>query len=252
MAPGVAATETRAQAFDIRLEPGDAPVGEVVAAVNLGPVALALHHSEFLAFLNPAQQDEPDSLQRLSRLEAGGSFDIGGGVALPAGFDVSLGAWSSGRYDLELGAHGGFRLSGVAFDHSLTFATGLGAGDSQMVQGNGQMALIFDRFGGAQEAVLEYEALPLARATALHLNSDWQLNGGSTVTLGLSHRVAEGLSEARFGLGQEVGIFDMTADFGADSTGTYGIGISFALRFGAPSKDAPWSLATLLAGVPPR
>jgi len=245
---GAAPAEVCAQGFDILLHRGDEPGSEVAATLDLGPVAFSLTHRESLGFLNPAPQDEADSLQRRSRLVGSARFEFDGGFSLPADFDLSLGEWSSGRYDLNLTARNGLRLPGVALEHRLALSSGFASGDSEALQGSGRLGLAFDRFGGRQEAVVEYDAVQFGQVTAVHLNTDWRLDGGPAVTMNLSHHLAEGLSEARFGLSQEAGIFDMTADFAADSTGIYGIGVKFVLRFGAPTEAATWSLANLLAG----
>lgn len=248
-----AAAPALAQDFDLLLHPGGDIGGAVTAGFDFGAVHLSAGHNEFIGILNPRYGDsdaeEANVLLRSSRFAGAAAFEIGDGLSLPSDFEVSFDVWSSGQRDVSLNARNGVLLPGVALGHSLTLATALGTGGEEEVRGNGSFSLAAEVFGGSQTAAIDYDALPLSRVAAFHFTSDWGLEDGSAVTLNFSHRVEDGFSEARFGLRQNVGIFDMTADFAADNVGAFAIGLNFALPLGETEAPAVWSLGDLLAGL---
>lgn len=238
---------------DLVLHTKAAPVGELVAHAEVGGLALAASHSEYLGYLNRAyRENEVDNpLIRRTQLTGETLVNLDDGVAAPLGLAVTLDQWDAGNRNLRLRGRTGLALSGLRLDHSLTMTTSFAADGGEARQGHGRLRLRTELFGGVQEGVVGYDVLPETQVTSLGIRSDWRFEDGGAVVAGLTHDPLESLSEARFGLRQKVGPFDMVSDFAADSRGTYRLGVSFSLDLDAPEETLPssWHLSSLLAAL---
>ncbi len=238
--------------FDLALRGDAQPVGEISARTELGPVALALRHSEYLGYLNRNYREdggEENPLVRSTRIDGEGVLGLESGTGLPYGLALALDEWESGERELRLTGRSGLDLGGLRLDHSLTLATRYAVDGSETRSGSGRFSLGGSFFGGLQEGVIEYDAMPRAQITRLGFQSDWRFEDGGAVVAGLDHRPLDRISEARFGFRQPVGAFDMSSDFVADSTGAYSLGISFSLALnGVPGAES-WRLSSMLSAL---
>jgi hypothetical protein len=241
-----------ADQFDLALHGDTAPVGEISARTELGAVALALRHSEYLGYLNRNYREdggEENPLVRSTLVDSSGILGLDSGAGLPYGIAFALDEWESGERELRVTGRGGLEIGDLRLDHSLTLATRYAVDGSETRHGSGRFSLGGDVFGGRQEGVIEYDAMPAARVTRLGFQSDWQFEDGGALVAGLDHRPLERISEARFGLRQQIGAFDMTSDFAADSTGAYSLGISFSLALNGGAAGEAWRLSSQLSAL---
>mgnify|MGYP000061894471 FL=1 len=237
-----------AEDFDVALHGGATPVGEVSAGGALGGVSLAARHSEYLGYLNRGYREDGEENPLLRRTELAGrtTLEVTSGMAMPLGVKLALEERAAGERDLRISGRSGLRLGAFRIDHGVTVTTSFAADGSQTRLAQGRLVLGMDFFGGVQQGIVEYDALPIGQVTLVGLNSDWVWDGGGAVVAGLSHRPLDRLSEARFGLRHRVGSFDMTSSFAADNQGAFSLGISFALDLGEAAEPATWRLSSML------
>lgn len=238
--------------FDLALRGDTAPIGEISARTDLGAVALALRHSEYLGYLNRNYRDdggEENPLTRSTVVDGGGILGLDSGSGLPYGLALALDEWDSGERELRITGRGGLDFGDLRLDHSFTLATHYAVDGSETRHGAGRFSLGGDVLGGRQEGVIEYDAMPTAQVTRLGFQSDWYFADGGALVAGLNHRPLDRISEARFGLRQPVGAFDMTSDFVADSTGAFSLGISFSLALGDDAEGDTWRLSSMLSAL---
>lgn len=257
LAPWFLPGTSLADDFDVALHSRDVTVGEFSGRTNLGPLALAIRHSEYLGFLNRAyleggqEEDAPKNpLARSTRLQTTGTLGIDADAALPLGAALALDEWDSGDRELRVTGSSGFNLNGFRLDHSLTVVTRFAADGTESRRSNGRLRLGGAFLGGTQEGILEYDALPVGQITRLAIHADWRFVGDSAVRVDFMHRPLTRVSQAQFGISSPLGPFNMSSDIAADSTGAYTLGISFSLDLGAPAEAAEtWRLSSLLAAL---
>lgn len=238
--------------IDLALEAGNRPVGELVANLALGRVALNLQHRESMGDMGrPLLYGRPKNNPpaRSSLANARTRVDLAQGVAMPAGISFGLDEWDEGSRDLRLIAHNGLHLADLRVDHRLTLTNSFATDRSETRRSAGRLALGLDLLGGRQEGAVEYDATPLARLTHLRMKSAWDFDGGSAAVVGLTHRPLVGLSEGRLGFRQPVGVFEMTSDVVTHSQGGYVVGLQFSLPLGPTPQRESWSLSALVSSL---
>jgi hypothetical protein len=238
--------------IDLALQPGDEPVGELVANVAVGPLQVNLHHLEFLGgmgrpYLYGRPADNP--LVRSSLVDGGTRLDLGPQMTMPFGVSLGFDEWDRGNHDVRVILRNGLELPLLQLDHRLTATTSFAADGTETRRAAGRLALGFDFFGGRQEGVVSYDATPLAQVTDLGISSQWRFDGGSAAVVGLAHRPIEGISEARLGFRQPVGAFEITTDAMADDAGGYAVGLRFSLPLGPTPARESWSLSGLVSAL---
>ncbi|MEO3430019.1 hypothetical protein AAFN88_14245 [Pelagibius sp. CAU 1746] len=241
-----------ADGFDLALRGSAEPIGELSAHRDVGPFALTLRHSEYLAYLNRDYRDsdgEENPLVRRSEIGATGNLDLGARSALPYGLGFALDEWENGERELRVTGQGGLVLGGMRAVHRLTLAARYGADGGASPNGGGRLSLTGEAFGGRHDGVVEYDVLPQRRITRLGLNSDWRLEDGGVVVAGLDHRPLDRVSEARFGFRRPLGAFEMTSNVAADSTGAYSLGLSFSLALNDTPEAPVWRLSSMLSAL---
>jgi len=245
------AQDLDARNLDLALHGHEAPVGELSANAEFSGVSFAARHSEYLGFLNQALQDDggDNPLLRSTEIEARGVLGLGTGADLPLGLAMAHDQWDAGEHDLHITARSGLHLDHLWLDHRLTMTTSFAADGGETRSGSGEMRLGTALFGGVQEGVIGYDALPQAQITVLGFSSDWSFEAGSSALAGFSHRPLDGVSEARFGFQQRIGPFEVISDLAADSEGAYRIGIGFSLDLGRAPEAVSWRLSSLLTAL---
>ena len=243
--------------FDLALHVSDQPYGEAAIATELGGVALSVRHVEYFDDLSHTQDEnaesEADPLLRSSRVEGrrrfalGDSAGAGFDVSMPLGFSMVLDERQSGYQELRVTAESGVDLPGLHLAHSFTVTDSFATDGSEARHSVGRLNLGFDFLGGTQEGFVEYDAMPLTQVTMVGARSEWTLDARTSTEVALTHRPLEGISEARVGLRQPFGPFDLTSDVAADSLGGYAVGLTLALPLGQTPEASTWSLADLLA-----
>ncbi|HIP79995.1 MAG TPA: hypothetical protein EYH07_16230 [Kiloniellaceae bacterium] len=223
--------------------------GELSASVSLGPVTFSLEHQEYLAYLSADETAPDDPVERRSRLNAAGSLQMLGGVALPLSFSGAYDQHESGKQALDFALSGGMNLPNLRFAAELDLGNSFGAEAEPTQDLEGSLSFGFDWLGGRHSGRLDYGVVPNGEITELALSSHLPIADGLEAAVDLIHDPTDQLSEARIGLDQRQGPFVLSTEFSTKSDGAYALGFSFTVDL-APSAAAPeLRLSSLLANL---
>lgn len=240
---------SQAEGLDLVMEDGGLATGELSARVSLGPVTFSLEHREYLAYLNADETAPDDPVERRSRLDAAGHFQVLGGFALPVTFSGAYDQHESGKQALDFELSGGLDLPGLRVGAELELGNSFGAEAEPTQDLEGSLSFGFDWLGGRHSGRLDYGVVPNGEITELALSSQLPIAEGLEAAVDLMHDPADQLSEARIGLDQRQGPFVLSTEFSTKSDGAYALGFSFTVDL-APSAPAPeLRLSALLANL---